>query len=84
MNIGKTYIELTDKEYDYLRTILGMDQRLKNERLLNAAASSSRNFSDPDMMLVDGILNALGEGQLNALIEQATLQIDIGRLDSEN
>ena len=82
MNIGKTYIELTAKEYDYLRTILGMDQRLKNERLLNAAASSSRNFSDPDMMLVDGILNALGEGQLNALIEQATLQIDIGRLDS--
>ena len=82
MNIGKTYIELTAKEYDYLRTILGMDQRLKNERLLNAAASSSRNFSDPDMMLVDGILNAMGEGQLNALIEQATLQIDIGRLDS--
>ena len=75
-------IELTAKEYDYLRTIIGMDQRLKNERLLNAAASSSRNFSDPDMILVDGILDAMVDGQLKDLIEQATLQIEIGSLDS--
>ena len=83
MNIVKTNIELTEKEYDYLRTLVGMDHRLKNERLLNAAASrAGKGFSDPDMLLVDGILNAMGDGQLKALIEQATLQIDIGRLDN--
>ena len=68
-------IELTGKEYEYLRTIIGMDQRLKNERILNAAASKSRGFSDSDMMVVDGILNALVQGQLEDIIEKATFQI---------
>jgi len=77
-------VELTIKEHDYLRTLIGMDQRLKNERLLNAAASrAGKGFSDPDMLLVDGILNALGAGQLDHLIEQATLQIEIGSLDGD-
>ena len=75
-------IELTIKEHVYLRTIIGMDQRLKNERLLNAAASrAGKHFNDPDMDLVDGILRALGNGQLDDLMEQAILQIDIGGLD---
>lgn len=68
-------IELTGKEYEYLRTIIGMDHRLKIERQLNAAASKSRNFIDPEIMVVDGIMKALVEGQLQELIENATLQI---------
>lgn len=76
-------VELTVKEHDYLRTLVGMDHRLKNERLLNAAASrAGKGFSDPDMLLVDGILNAFSDGQLKHLIEQATLQIEIGSLDN--
>jgi len=77
-------IELTTKEHDYLRTIIGMDQRLKNERLLNAAASKNQHFNDPDMVTVDGILRALVQGQFDDLLEHAILQSDIGGLDDEN
>ena len=70
-------IELTAREHDYLRSLVGMDKRLKIERNLNAGASNNRHFSDPDMFVVDGILEALGKGQLENLLDRAFLEMEI-------
>ncbi len=63
-------INITEKQHDYLRTIVGMDLRVKNERLLNAASNGSC-FHDPESDFINDLLARLKEGQLDHLMDVA-------------
>ena len=77
-------VEISEKEHDYLRSILGMDDRLKTERLLNAAAARAKEFRDPDADIVRSILEALKLAQFDALMESAMLSMEIGDTPDES
>ncbi len=63
-------IDITEKQHAYLRTIVGMDLRVKSERMLHAASHNS-DYYDPETEIISGLLDRLKEGQLDHLMDVA-------------
>ena len=70
-------VEIEQKHFNYLMTIVGFDQKIKTDRMMQAASNRTK-YDDPDLRTADEVLQRLREASFDSLVESAKLKINIG------